>query len=67
MLQNYTDYLGGEAIGKMLLIASELQASRSGVVHGTAAAALQQLVVAMYEKITAEDGWFEYWSFWRLG
>lgn len=55
MLQNYTDYLGGEAIGKMLLIASELQASRSGVVHGTAAAALQQLVVAMYEKITAED------------
>lgn len=59
MLQNYPSDLRGDAIGKMLLICSELQGSKAGVVHGTATATLQQLVVAMYEKVTAEDGsWF---------
>lgn len=56
LVQNYGSELNGELLGKTLLICSELQTSRTAVVHSTAAATLQQLVVAVYDKLASEDG-----------
>ncbi|KAI9884383.1 MAG: hypothetical protein M1823_003837 [Watsoniomyces obsoletus] len=56
LVQYYGSELNGESLGKTLLICSELQTSRTAVVHSTAGATLQQLVVAVYDKLANEDG-----------
>jgi hypothetical protein len=56
MLQHYAEDLKGESIGKALLICSELQGSKTGIIHSSAAATLQQLVVAIFDKVAVEDG-----------
>lgn len=54
--QNYGGELKGNLIGKPLLICSKLQGSKVAVIKSTASATLQQLVVAVFDKIVAEDG-----------
>lgn len=63
LLQNYGDQLTGDLIGSILLICSNLQGSKAGVVHSTAAATLQQLVVAVFDKLVNDDGtWKNSWT-----
>ncbi|KAI9819746.1 MAG: hypothetical protein M1826_001099 [Phylliscum demangeonii] len=56
VVQNYGVEIRGDLIVKALWICSNLQASKTAVVSSTAAATLQQLVVAMFDKVAAEDG-----------
>ena len=58
IFQNYGDDLKGDLVSKSLLICSNLQASKVGVVHSTAAATFQQLAVAVFDRIVVEDGTF---------
>ncbi|KAI9782061.1 MAG: hypothetical protein M1816_002002 [Peltula sp. TS41687] len=53
--QNYRDELKGDLIGKALLLCSKLQGSKVAVIKSTASATLQQLVVAVFDKVVAED------------
>ncbi|KAI9848124.1 MAG: hypothetical protein M1838_000649 [Thelocarpon superellum] len=53
--QNYADELKGELLAIALSICSSLQGSKTSVVNNTAAATLQQLVVAVFDKVVAED------------
>lgn len=55
LLQNYTSDLKGDLLAAALNICSILQASKNGIVNNTAAATLQQLVVAVFDKVVAED------------
>jgi hypothetical protein len=55
LLQNYGDDLNGELLAGALNICTVLQASKNGIVNNTAAATLQQLVVAVFDKIVTED------------
>lgn len=55
LLQNYAYVLKGDLLAGTLNICSVLQASKNGIVNNTAAATLQQLVVAVFDKVVAED------------
>ncbi|KAI9730301.1 MAG: hypothetical protein M1818_008204 [Claussenomyces sp. TS43310] len=55
LLQNYAGDLKGELLAGALNICSLLQSSKNGIVNNTAAATLQQLVVAVFDKVVAED------------
>ncbi|RDW66292.1 hypothetical protein BP6252_09927 [Coleophoma cylindrospora] len=55
LLQNYADDLKGELLAAALNICTILQGSKNGIVNNTAAATLQQLVVAVFDKVVAED------------
>ncbi len=55
LLQNYAEHLKGDLLAEALNICSILQASKNGMVNNTAAATLQQLVVAVFDKVVAED------------
>ncbi|KAF4629800.1 hypothetical protein G7Y89_g8339 [Cudoniella acicularis] len=55
LLQNYADDLKGDLLAAALNICTILQASKNGIVNNTAAATLQQLVVAVFDKVVAED------------
>ena len=56
LVQNYPGELKGESMAKTLGICAELQSSKTSVVHSTATATLQQLVVAAFDQVAAEDG-----------
>ena len=58
LLQNYGKEIGGNLLAAVLNICSTLQASKNGMVNNTAAATLQQLVVAVFDKVVAEDSMF---------
>ena len=55
LLQNYAEELKGDLLATSLNICTILQASKNGIVNNTAAATLQQLVVAVFDKVIAED------------
>lgn len=55
LLQNYADDLKGDLLAGALNICTILQGSKNGIVNNTAAATLQQLVVAVFDKVVAED------------
>lgn len=55
LLQNYADELKGELLAAALNICTILQSSKNGIVNNTAAATLQQLVVAVFDKVVVED------------
>jgi Mon2-like cyclophilin-binding protein len=58
LLQNYSEDLSSELLGKTLEICATLQNSKTTAVANTAAATLQQLVIAAFEKVSREDGQF---------
>lgn len=55
LLQNYTDDVKGKLLASALNICTSLLVSNNGVVTNTAAATLQQLVITVYDKVSAED------------
>lgn len=55
LLQNYASDLKGDLLAATLNVCSQLQSSKNSIVNNTAAATLQQLVVAVFDKVVAED------------
>ena len=55
LLQNYAGSLTGELLGATLQVCCLLHGSKTAVVSNTAAATLQQLVVAVLDNVVAED------------
>ncbi|KAI9653306.1 MAG: hypothetical protein M1821_007630 [Bathelium mastoideum] len=55
LLQGYADELQGELLASALQVCSILQTVKSAAVSNTAAATLQQLFTAVYEKVAEED------------
>ncbi|KAL3420830.1 endosomal peripheral membrane protein [Phlyctema vagabunda] len=55
LLQNYAEELKDDLLAAALNICTILQGSKNGIVNNTAAATLQQLVVAVFDKVVAED------------
>ncbi|KAI1814284.1 hypothetical protein GGS20DRAFT_576976 [Poronia punctata] len=55
LLQNYSTDIKGDLLVTALNICFILQTSKNGVVNNTSAATLQQLVMTVFEKVTAED------------
>lgn len=58
LLQNYSDNLSGSYLARTLEICATLQSNKNASVSNTAAATLQQLVIAVFEKVSKEDGLF---------
>ena len=55
LLQNYADDLKGELLAGALQVCASLQSARVQTVSGVAAATLQQLVAAVFDKVGDED------------
>ncbi|GAP88383.1 putative endosomal peripheral membrane protein [Rosellinia necatrix] len=55
LLQNYANDIKGDLLVTALNICFILQTSKNGVVGNTSAATLQQLIMTVFEKVTAED------------
>ncbi|KAI1171013.1 hypothetical protein F4777DRAFT_82837 [Nemania sp. FL0916] len=55
LLQNYANDIKGDLLVTALNICFILQTSKNGVVSNTSAATLQQLIMTVFEKVTAED------------
>ncbi|KAJ3494900.1 hypothetical protein NLG97_g3775 [Lecanicillium saksenae] len=55
LLQNYASELQGELLVTTLNICFILQSSKNAIVNNTSAATLQQLVVAVFDKVVTED------------
>ncbi|KAI1757962.1 hypothetical protein F4782DRAFT_524660 [Xylaria castorea] len=55
LLQNYAKDIKGDLLVTALNICFILQTSKNGVVGNTSAATLQQLIMTVFEKVTAED------------
>ncbi|KAI0442670.1 hypothetical protein F4803DRAFT_350422 [Xylaria telfairii] len=55
LLQNYAKDIKGDLLVTALNICFILQTSKNGVVSNTSAATLQQLIMTVFEKVTAED------------
>ncbi|KAL9090687.1 MAG: hypothetical protein Q9165_005175 [Trypethelium subeluteriae] len=55
LLQSYADELEGDLLASALQVCSILQTVKSAAVSNTAAATLQQLFTAIYEKVATED------------
>ena len=58
LLQNYAPELQGELLVTALNICFILQSSKNAIVNNTSAATLQQLVVAVFDKVVTEDSEF---------
>ncbi|KAJ4355070.1 Endocytosis and vacuole integrity protein [Ascochyta clinopodiicola] len=56
LLQNYPSEIRGELLSTVLQICSGLHNAKNPAVSNTAAATLQQLVIAIFDRVTAEDG-----------
>ncbi|KAH6615274.1 hypothetical protein C7974DRAFT_466279 [Boeremia exigua] len=56
LLQNYPNEIRGEPLSTILQICSGLQNIKSPAVSNTAAATLQQLVIAIFDRVAIEDG-----------
>ncbi|KAJ6259107.1 hypothetical protein Dda_6004 [Drechslerella dactyloides] len=55
LLQNYASSISGRHLEETLAICSSLQGTKIAVVNSTAAATLQQLIVSVFDKVSAED------------
>lgn len=55
LLQNYAEDLVGELLASTLQACTSLQSAKAPTVSGVAAATLQQLVTAVFEKVVEED------------
>ncbi|KAI1183394.1 hypothetical protein F5B17DRAFT_443478 [Nemania serpens] len=55
LLQNYSNDIKGDLLVTALNICFILQTSKNGVVSNTSSATLQQLIMTVFEKVTAED------------
>jgi hypothetical protein len=55
LLHNYPDEIKGELLASLLNTSFTLLASKNGMVNHTAAATLQQLFVAVFDKVVSED------------
>ncbi|OTA52713.1 endosomal peripheral membrane protein [Hypoxylon sp. EC38] len=55
LLQNYSKEIQGDLLVTALNICFILQTTKNGIVNNTSAATLQQLVMTVFEKVTAED------------
>lgn len=55
LVQNYAEDLKGDLLAGALKVCSSLQSAKVQTVSGVATATLQQLVTAVFEKVTAED------------
>lgn len=55
LLQNYANELEGELLAGALQVCCFLQSAKAPTVSGVAAATLQQLVTAIFEKVSDED------------
>ncbi|KAI1260652.1 hypothetical protein F5Y18DRAFT_248348 [Xylariaceae sp. FL1019] len=55
LLQNYASDIKGDLLVTALNICFILQSSKNGVVNNTSAATLSQLIMTVFEKVTAED------------
>jgi len=56
LLQNYPSEVRGELLSTVLQICSGLQNTKNPAVSNTAAATLQQLVIAIFDRVVVEDG-----------
>lgn len=56
LLHNYPAELRGELLSTVLQICSGLQSIKSPAVSNTAAATLQQLIIAIFDRVSVEDG-----------
>lgn len=56
LLQHYPSEVRGELLSSVLQICSGLQNTKNPAVSNTAAATLQQLVIAVFDRVTVEDG-----------
>lgn len=55
LLANYANDISGDLLVATLDVCFVLQACRNGIVNNTAAATLQQLIVAVFDKVVVED------------
>lgn len=55
LLQNYADELKDELLAGALQVCSSLQSAKVQTISGVATATLQQLVTAVFERVTEED------------
>jgi len=55
LLQNYPQDLTGDLLSNVLHVCTILQSSKTAVVNNTAAAALQQLMVSVFDQVVTED------------
>jgi len=55
LLQNYSQDLTGDLLSNVLHVCTILQSSKTAVVNNTAAAALQQLMVSVFDQVVTED------------
>jgi hypothetical protein len=56
LLQNYAAEIRGESLSAVLQVCSGLQNAKNFAVSNTAVATLQQLVIAVFDRVTSEDG-----------
>lgn len=56
LLQHYPSEIRGDLLSTVLQICSSLQSIKNPAVSNTAAATLQQLVIAVFDRVTVEDG-----------
>jgi hypothetical protein len=56
LVQNYPVEIRGDLLSTVLQICSALQTAKNFAVSNTAAATLQQLVIAAFDRVAAEDG-----------
>lgn len=56
LLQNYPSEIRGDHLSTVLQICSGLQNIKSPAVSNTAAATLQQLIIAVFDRVIVEDG-----------
>ncbi|CAI6246733.1 unnamed protein product [Periconia digitata] len=55
LIQNYPDEIRGDLLSTILHICSSLHNAKNGAVSNTAAAALQQLVISVFDRVASED------------
>jgi hypothetical protein len=56
LLQHHPSEIRGDLLSTVLQICSSLQSIKNPAVSNTAAATLQQLVIAVFDRVTVEDG-----------
>lgn len=56
LVQNYPVEIRGDPLSTVLQICSALQNAKNFAVSNTAAATLQQLVIAVFDRVSLEDG-----------
>jgi hypothetical protein len=67
LLQHYSEFLNGDLLFSILELCFSLQNNKNAIINNTAAATLQQLVVAVFDKVASEESgfFFLYNSLWN--